>query len=74
MMTNTGLQIEINSLPLHLRQEVSDFVAFLKSKKLPESNLKSREFGFAKGEIVLSDDFDGPLEMFKDYNLKCLSA
>jgi hypothetical protein len=31
-MTNTTLNSEINSLPLELRNEVADFVAFLKKK------------------------------------------
>ncbi|QPH41318.1 type II toxin-antitoxin system VapB family antitoxin [Pedobacter endophyticus] len=67
-MTTTNLQIEINSLPMNLRQEVADFVEFLKTKnKTAETKLKSREFGFAKGKINLSDDFDEPLEMFADY-------
>lgn len=66
-MTNTNLQIEINSLPLNLRQEVADFVEFLKTKHKNKSKLKSREFGYAKGKISLSNDFDEPLEMFADY-------
>ncbi len=66
-MTNTTLNIEINSLPLELRNEVADFVAFLKKKTKTKSRLKSREFGFAEGKIVLSDDFDAPLEDFKKY-------
>ncbi|KQM75923.1 hypothetical protein ASE74_20210 [Pedobacter sp. Leaf216] len=66
-MTTTSLQIEINSLPLNLGQEVADFVEFLKTKHPNKPNLKSREFGYAKGKIKLSDDFDEPLEMFADY-------
>jgi hypothetical protein len=66
-MTNSTLKIEINSLPLELRQEVADFVAFLKHKTNKKSSLKSREFGFAKGKIVLSEDFDTPLDEFKNY-------
>jgi hypothetical protein len=66
-MTTPNLQIEINSLPLDLRQEVADFVEFLKTKKANKPKLKSREFGYAKGKIKLADDFDEPLEMFSDY-------
>jgi hypothetical protein len=66
-MTTTALQIEINSLPINLRQEVADFVEFLKTKKVTKSKLKKREFGYAKGKIKLSKDFDKPLDMFKDY-------
>jgi len=68
-MTNTTLKLEINSLPKELRAEVADFVAFLKSTRKLKSKpkLKAREFGFAKGKITLSPDFDEPLDEFKDY-------
>jgi flagellar biosynthesis regulator FlaF len=66
-MTNTSLKLEINSLPKELRAEVADFVEFLKKKSRTKSKLKSREFGFAKGKIKLSVDFDEPLDEFKNY-------
>ncbi len=66
-MTNTSLKIVINSLPKSLRDEVADFVAFLKNKSKAKSSVKQREFGFAKGKIKLSKDFDEPLDLFKDY-------
>ena len=39
-------------------------IAFTPAK--PES-LKEREFGCLKGQIWMADDFDAPLEDFKDY-------
>ncbi len=66
-MTNTTLKLEINSLPKELRAQVADFVEFLKMKSISKSKLKTREFGFAKGKIELSDDFDLPLTEFKNY-------
>lgn len=66
-MTNTALKMEINSMPKALRDEVSDFVEFLKKKSKIKSKLKAREFGFAKGKIKLSTDFDEPLDDFKNY-------
>ena len=66
-MTDSTLKLEINSLPIELRKEVEDFVAFLKNKTKKKVTLKSREFGFAKGKIILSSDFDEPLEDFKKY-------
>ena len=65
-MTDSTLNIEINSLPKELRSEVADFVAFLKSKKKSKQKLKAREFGFAKDKIILSSDFDEPMEEFKE--------
>jgi hypothetical protein len=66
-MTNSTLKFEINSLPLEMRAEVADFIAFLKNKVKKENNIKEREFGFAKGKISISDDFDAPLDDFNDY-------
>lgn len=66
-MTNTMLKMEINTMPKALRDEVSDFVAFLKKKSKLKPLLKEREFGFAKGKIKLSADFDEPLDDFKNY-------
>jgi len=66
-MTNTSLKSEINSLPKALRQEVADFIEFLKKKTKTQPTLKSREFGYTKGKIKLSADFDEPLEEFKNY-------
>ncbi|MFN9997998.1 MAG: DUF2281 domain-containing protein [bacterium] len=66
-MTNTALNSEINSLPKALREEVADYVAFLKAKTKSKKQLKQREFGFAKGKNKLSKDFDEPLDIFKEY-------
>ena len=68
-MTNTSLKLEINSLPKELRAEVANFVEFLKkkSKTNTQPKLKVREFGFAKGKIILSPDFDEPLDEFENY-------
>jgi Protein of unknown function (DUF2281) len=66
-MTSSALKIEINTLPKNLRQEVADFVAFLKTKSKGKNKLKEREFGFFKGDIKLSADFDEPLDDFKEY-------
>ncbi|MFZ4613705.1 MAG: DUF2281 domain-containing protein [Bacteroidia bacterium] len=66
-MTNTSLKIEIDSLPMSLRKEVADFVAFLKMKNKNKTTIKHREFGYAKDKIQLSKDFDEPLDLFKEY-------
>ena len=66
-MTNTPLKMKINTLPKSLRDEVSVFVSFWKKKLTPKPKLKVREYGFAKGKIKLSADFDEPLNDFKNY-------
>ena len=54
-------------LPNALKDEVSDFVAFLKEKSKNKNKVKERKFGCAKGLIELAPDFDEPLDDFKDY-------
>lgn len=66
-MANTSLKIEIDSLPSSLRKEVADFVASLKIKNKAKTTMKHREFGYAKGKIQLSKDFDEQLNIFKEY-------
>lgn len=65
-MTDIQLFMEISSLPANLKQEVSDFVAFLKTKK-SKTAPKNRKFGYAKGFFKMTEDFDKPLDDFKEY-------
>jgi hypothetical protein len=62
---------KINQLPEALKTEAIDFIDFLisKSKKKEREPVKKskRQFGSLKGKIVMSPDFDEPLEDFKDY-------
>lgn len=58
---------EIETLPPEVRQEVIDFVGFLKTKYTDKKLLKEREFGFAMGKVRLHEDFDAPLDEFKLY-------
>jgi hypothetical protein len=66
-MNSQTIQQEINSLPTHLKKEVLDFVLFLKFKMKSNNNIKSRKLGVAKGKIKLADDFNAPIDEFKDY-------
>ncbi|WP_316791486.1 DUF2281 domain-containing protein [Pedobacter frigoris] len=67
-MTSLSLYTKLETLPPELKSEASDFIDFLiekaKKKKLKAPTPK---FGSLKGKIKLSDDFDAPLEDFKDY-------
>jgi hypothetical protein len=65
-MTTTMLYTKINNLSPSMIKEVDDFVEFLKTKQKKEK-VKERKFGCAKGLIVIHDDFDAPLEDFKEY-------
>lgn len=64
------LYSKLNQLPENLKSEVLDFIDFLLSKpKVPKESKDSQvpKFGSGKGMFVMKDDFDEPLEDFKDY-------
>jgi len=61
------LYTEINTLPHHLKREVADFVEFLKHKAKSKKKIRKRKFGYAKGFFKMSEDFDEPLDEFKEY-------
>jgi hypothetical protein len=66
-MNNVSLYNKINSLPENLKREVLDFVEFLQTKNKKGPSKKPRNFGSLKGKIKMADDFDDPIEDFKDY-------
>jgi hypothetical protein len=62
----------IEKLPEPLQQEVLHYAEFLAdkySRSQPEniSSTQHRQAGTMQGMILMSDDFDEPLEDFKDY-------
>lgn len=66
-MDNLSLYNKINSLPENLKKEVDAFIDSLQCKTYQNTNKKSRTFGSLKGKIQMTEDFDAPLEDFKDY-------
>ena len=66
-MTDLQLYSELSSLPTDLKKEAQDFIEFLKTKARKQSSNKQRKFGAAKGFFKIHNDFDEPLEDFKDY-------
>ena len=66
-MTESQLFQQINSLPEAMKQEVMDFIEFLKHKSKPSKKKKERKFGCAKGFFKMKDNFDAPIEDFNDY-------
>ena len=61
---------EIHTLPESLKQEVLHFVQFLKQKQNGATETEKRQprkAGSAKGEIIMAEDFDAPLEDFAEY-------
>ena len=67
-MTDIQLYTKLSGLPLILKSEVSDFIDFLKYKSMKKSdNSKKRIPGKAKGLISMKDNFDDPIDSFKEY-------
>jgi hypothetical protein len=65
-MTDQQLYKELSSLPDSLKQEVVDFIAFLKQKAHPKEN-KLRPLGLARGKIIIKDNFDDPIPGIEEY-------
>jgi hypothetical protein len=66
-MTINALNTAIKKLPKELQKEVADFVKTIKLKAESSNQLKQRQFGFAKGKVKISQDFDNPLVEFENY-------
>lgn len=66
-MNDIELYTKLVGLPDELKQEADDFVEFLKTKTKDKEATKSRKAGLAKGLIEMSDDFEEPLDDFKEH-------
>jgi len=61
---------QLSSLPEDVRQQVLDFIEFLMQRKEdgdPQKKRKTPVPGLAKGMVTVPDDFDAPLDDFKEY-------
>ncbi|MBX2915731.1 MAG: DUF2281 domain-containing protein [Cyclobacteriaceae bacterium] len=65
-MKALSLNTKLEFLPDDLKKKVNDFVDSLISNT-PKDQKKTPKFGSLKGKIQLADDFDAPLEDFKEY-------
>ena len=72
-MTSLSLYTKLETLPSELKEEAKNFIeklvdrTKLKKGSDPQKKLNKREFGSLKGKTHLSEDFDAPLDEFKDY-------
>ncbi|MCX6155011.1 MAG: DUF2281 domain-containing protein [Candidatus Kapabacteria bacterium] len=64
---DTLLLEKIDSLPESLISEVDIFVDYLLFKTSIKNEEPQRTPGFLKGKVWMADDFDEPLEEFKEY-------
>jgi hypothetical protein len=61
------LEQKVNQLPMEVRREVLDYVDFLLHKHSVDKPVKPYA-GCMKGTVTwMSDDFNEPLDDFKDY-------
>ena len=59
---------KFESLPSNLKKDAMEYLEKLFSKSAMESKKENKPtFGSLKGKIVIHDDFDEPLEDFKEY-------
>lgn len=54
-------------VPEPMRNQRVEVIFITLEDSLPPSSARKRVFGSAKGLIKIADDFDAPLEDFKDY-------
>ncbi len=66
-MTTASMYSKIQLLPDEVKQEVSDFIDFLVERKGIKKEKAIPQFGSLKGKIHMADDFDAPLDEFKEY-------
>jgi hypothetical protein len=67
MVSNYSLYTKIEMLPERLKKEVSDYIDLILNKNYaPDPNIVAG-FGSAKGKITMAEDFDAPIDAFKDY-------
>lgn len=61
---------KLNSMPAELKKEVLDFMEHLlekHEKNKQKQALTHPKYGSCKGLFVIPDDFDEPLDDFKEY-------
>ena len=70
-MVQPALLEKLEQLPEPLQMEILHYVEFLLEKYTKSLSattpLKKRKAGLLKGKIWIADDFDAPLEEFKNY-------
>jgi hypothetical protein len=68
-MSSADNYIQLSSLPEDVRKQVLDFIDFLLRRKSDGAGKprKTPAPGLAKGMVTVPDDFDAPLDDFKEY-------
>jgi len=68
-MNNLLLYSKLETLPEHMKAEVSDFVDLLirKAAGSEKDDKPKPKFGSGRGTFKMAPDFDAPLEDFEEY-------
>lgn len=70
-MQTMPILTKYEQLPEIYKQEANDFIEFLSTKAntniTENKSLKRNVFGSLKGKITMADDFDAPIDDFKEY-------
>lgn len=66
-MSTSTLISKIEKIPKEKIEEVSDFIDFIIQKAQSNQEKPKPVFGSGKGMFIIPDDFDEPLEDFKEY-------
>lgn len=66
-MTDVQLYFKLLDLPSNLKNEVEDFIDFLKQKSKKSKGQNKRVSGKAKGLIRMKENFDDPISGFDQY-------
>ena len=70
VMTTALIEQKLASIPKEYLNEVAMFLDFL-SYRIQKSEVQNQNIkripGIMKGEVYMSDDFDAPLDDFKEY-------
>lgn len=67
-MSYEAIAEKIKDMPVEYLDEIEEYIEFL-AFKISRTNAErpKRRAGVLKGKITLSDDFDAPLEDFREY-------
>jgi hypothetical protein len=66
-MNDETLYIKLTNLPNPVKSELMDFMDFLINKHLPKESKVHPKAGCMKGMFIMADDFNSPLDCFRDY-------
>ena len=66
-MSDEALLTKISTLPNPIKNEVLDYMEFLIFKHFPAATKIHPKAGCMKGMFSMSDDFNAPLDSFKDF-------